>query len=67
MSAEKVGFEPTVQVTPYNTLAGCRLKPLGHFSFLAVKPVVLLQLGYMLQYIINIFIFKVFKKFFYKL
>lgn len=25
--AEKVGFEPTVQVTPYNTLAGCRLKP----------------------------------------
>ena len=31
-NSEKVGFEPTVQVTPHNTLAGCRLKPLGHFS-----------------------------------
>ena len=31
-NSEKVGFEPTVQVAPHNTLAGCRLKPLGHFS-----------------------------------
>ena len=27
LMAEKVGFEPTVQITPHNTLAGCRLKP----------------------------------------
>ena len=26
-NSEKVGFEPTVQITPHNTLAGCRLKP----------------------------------------
>lgn len=25
--AEKVGFEPTMQITPHNTLAGCRLQP----------------------------------------
>lgn len=30
--AEKGGFEPPIQVSPYNHLAGDRLKPLGHFS-----------------------------------
>ena len=27
LKSEKVGFEPTVQIAPHNTLAGCRLKP----------------------------------------
>ena len=30
--SEKEGFEPSRQITPPNTLAGCRLQPLGHFS-----------------------------------
>ena len=31
-STEKEGFEPSMQNSPHNTLAGCRLQPLGHFS-----------------------------------
>ena len=31
-NSEKEGFEPSRQITPPNTLAGCRLQPLGHFS-----------------------------------
>ena len=27
LNSETVGFEPTIQVAPYNTLAGCRLQP----------------------------------------
>ena len=30
--AEREGFEPSVGVTPYNSLAGCHLRPLGHLS-----------------------------------
>src|SRR5215472_6341518 len=30
--AETVGFEPTIQVSPYNGLANRRLQPLGHVS-----------------------------------
>ncbi len=30
--AEKVGFEPTDQVTPVNALAGHPIRPLWHFS-----------------------------------
>ena len=30
--AEREGFEPSVRVTPYNSLAGCHLRPLGHLS-----------------------------------
>lgn len=30
--AEKEGFEPSSQVSLKNTLAGCRHKPLAHFS-----------------------------------
>ena len=33
LKSEKEGFEPSRQITPPNTLAGCRLQPLGHFSF----------------------------------
>ena len=32
LNSEKEGFEPSRQITPPNTLAGCRLQPLGHFS-----------------------------------
>ena len=32
LNTEKEGFEPSRQITPPNTLAGCRLQPLGHFS-----------------------------------
>jgi hypothetical protein len=31
---ERVGFEPTVQFYPDNTLAPCRFRPLSHLSFL---------------------------------
>ena len=30
--AERVGFEPTVPRKRYNTLAGCRFRPLSHLS-----------------------------------
>ena len=30
--AEREGFEPSVRVTPHNSLAGCHLRPLGHLS-----------------------------------
>lgn len=29
---EGVGFEPTVQISPNNTLAGCRFRPLSQPS-----------------------------------
>ena len=33
LKTEKEGFEPSVEVlNPYNRLAICRLRPLGHFS-----------------------------------
>ena len=31
--AEREGFEPSVRVTPHNSLAGCHLRPLGHLSY----------------------------------
>ena len=34
--AEREGFEPSVRVTPYNSLAGCHLRPLGHLSTLSL-------------------------------
>ena len=34
LQAERVGFEPTVQFYPDNTLAPCRFRPLSHLSFL---------------------------------
>ena len=30
--AEAIGFEPMDQITPTNTLAGCRFRPLSHTS-----------------------------------
>ena len=30
--AERMGFEPTIDVTTYNGLANRRLQPLGHLS-----------------------------------
>ena len=56
-NSEKVGFEPTVQVTPHNTLAGCRLKPLGHFSNRRN-----LYQDYIYHIITNLFFWKAFKK-----
>ena len=32
--AEKEGFEPSIRFKTYTPLAGERLQPLGHFSFL---------------------------------
>jgi hypothetical protein len=32
--AERMGFEPTERFNTFNTLAGCRLRPLGHLSVL---------------------------------
>ncbi len=31
-SAERVGFEPTVQINPYDSLANCSFRPLRHLS-----------------------------------
>ena len=30
--AEREGFEPSVEVSPYDSLANCCLRPLGHLS-----------------------------------
>ena len=30
--AEREGFEPSVEVSPYGSLANCCLRPLGHLS-----------------------------------
>ena len=35
--AERQGFEPWVQLSPYNRLATCRLKPLGHLSVVLLR------------------------------
>lgn len=36
-SAERGGFEPPVQITPYGSLANCWFQPLTHLSGKALK------------------------------
>ena len=50
---EKEGFEPSVQVTPYNTLAGCRLKPTR--PLLHANIVILAQIFYFSKCIFMIY------------
>jgi hypothetical protein len=40
--AEREGFEPSIQVTPYTGLANQRLRPLGHLSRILLMMFVLL-------------------------